>query len=338
MSLPSRSLYWFFQLAGWGAVAAYWFYFSIRNLSVPLALLDVIVSATFMIIVTDAYRRLVHRQGWLTLPPARLLLIVAGGYFILVTIYMLQAYVSYLIKVGGPYYGSVALGALAGGTRYIAIWLLAFHLYHYARQAAAQRAAIAEAKLARLSNDLNPHFLFNALNGIRALTREDPARARYSIDRLSALLRYSLTRSSQASVPLEDEIMIIKEYLALEKIRFEERLNVVWDLPDEYANCELPPLSLHTLVDNALKHGIALLPQGGTVEISLRKISAKWVFTVQNPYSSIPHPGTRGRAPKNAGTGIKNLQQRLKLQYGNTAELTVQLTESLAVATLSLPQ
>lgn len=318
-------------------MAAYWFYFSLQHLSIPLALLDVTLSAVFMVIVTDAYRRIIHRQDWLALPPARMFLVVLAGYSLLLAAYMLLAYVSFFFKIGGVYYASTILGALAGGSRYIAIWLLAFHLYHYARQTASQRAAIAEAKLARLSNDLNPHFLFNALNGIRALTREDPARARDSIDRLSALLRYALTRSSQASVQLEDEIVIIREYLALEKIRFEERLTVTWDLPGEYTDCVLPPLSLHTLVDNALKHGIALLPEGGTVEISLRKTSSDWIFTVRNPCFSKTQPGTRVSAQKNTGTGIPNLQQRLKLQYGNNAHLTFQRTNSSAVATLTIP-
>ncbi len=338
MFSPSRSPYWFFQLAGWGAVAAYWFYFSIQHLSIPFALLDVTCSAAFMIIVTNAYRKLVHRQSWLMLPPARLLLVVIAGYLLLLSAYMLMAYVAFLLKVGGPYYASTALGALAGGTRYIAIWLLAFHLYHYARQTAAQRAAIAEAKLARLSNDLNPHFLFNALNGIRALTREDPARSREAIDRLSALLRYSLAKSSQPLVPLAEEITIIKEYLALEKIRFEERLTVNWHVPSDPHGCKIPPLGLHTLVDNAVKHGIARLPAGGVIDIAIRQKPSSWTFTVSNPCSSILNPGTRGRAQKNTGTGIKNLRQRLHLQYGSAAHLDFHRKGDLATATLTIPQ
>ncbi len=338
MSSKLRSPYWIFQLVGWGAVAAYWFYFSVRHLSIPLALLDVVSNAAFMILMTDAYRRLVHRRGWLLRPPARLLLVVLAGYVLLLSAYMLMAYVSFKLKVSGPYYASTALGAFAGGTRYIAIWLLAFHLYHYARQAAAQRAAIAEAKLARLSNDLNPHFLFNALNGIRALTREDPARSRDAIDRLSALLRYSLAKSSQPLVPLEEEITITKEYLALEKMRLEERLRLNWTIPNTYTDCEIPPLSLHTLVDNAVKHGIARLPEGGVIDIVMEQKPTAWVFTVSNPCSSIPNSGTRVRAQKNAGTGIKNLRQRLKLQYGNAAQLDFQLVDDMATATLSIPR
>jgi LytS/YehU family sensor histidine kinase len=336
-----RSPYWICQLTGWGTVAVYWFYYSVRHSSIPMALLDVCISAAFMIAVTDVYRRVVHKRGWLSLPPARILPVVVVGYLVLVAVYMLQAYLTYTVKVGGPYYGSIALGALAGGSRYIAIWLLSFHLYHYARQAAFQRATIAEARLARLSNDLNPHFLFNALNGIRALTREDPARSRDAIDRLSALLRYSLTRSNQSSVPLSEEVLIIKEYLALEKIRLEERLTVHWELPEDYANCEIPPLSLHTLVDNAIKHGIASLTEGGTIHITLSETASTWKFAVHNPCPSISDAGVRSESfpdlHKSAGTGIKNLRQRLLLQYGKTASLDFQRMETSAIATLSIP-
>ena len=124
--------------------------------SIPLALLDVAFSAAFMIAVTNFYRQTAHKRGWLTLPPTHILPIVVASYLVLVAVYMLHAYLTYAVKMGGFYHGSVALGALAGGSRYVAIWLLAFHLYHYAKQAASQRAAIVEARLTRLSNDPSP--------------------------------------------------------------------------------------------------------------------------------------------------------------------------------------
>ena len=121
--------------------------------SIPLALLDVAFSAVFIIAVTNFYRQTAHKRGWLALPPTHILPVVVASYLVLVAVYMLHAYLTYAVKMGGFYHGSVALGALAGGSRYVAIWLLAFHLYHYAKQAASQRAAIVEARLTRLSND-----------------------------------------------------------------------------------------------------------------------------------------------------------------------------------------
>lgn len=174
----------------------------------------------------------------------------------LIGIYLLMVYVTYSIQFDGNFWAdNVWLGALAGGTRYHAIWLLAFHLYHFAHQMADQRAVAAqnaqlaaEAQLAKLSNELNPHFLFNALNGIKALPRENPANARRGIDQLAQLLRYSLRQSERNLVPFSEEKRIIEEYIALEKMRLEERLTLNWTLTDEVSEFTLPPLSLHTLV------------------------------------------------------------------------------------------
>lgn len=326
-------------------VAPYWLYYELIHQSFVPAFFVVLIQVSLQILVTDIYRRLVHRKGWLKLPLVKLLPIVFTSWLLLTAQYLLIVFILFSIRYDTSFLDeNILLGALAGGTRYLAIWLLGFHLYHFSRQSAKQAARAArnaqlatEAQLAKLSNELNPHFFFNALNGIKALTREDPARARDAIDRLSALLRYSLSRSNQAIVSLAEEMTIIKEYLTLEQIRLEERLAISWTLPDEYSECELPPLSLHTLVENAVKHGISRLTEGGVVDISLVKTSEGWVFTVCNPCSPIPPSGTRVRAEKPDGTGIRNLRQRLALQYGSSAHFDFQRTDSSAVATLFIP-
>ncbi|MEL7163661.1 MAG: histidine kinase, partial [Bacteroidota bacterium] len=271
--LRQLSPYWLCQFVGWGAVIPYWFYYESRgDIAVYWVFVSVFSQAGLQIFVTDQYRRLVHRRRWLERPLGQLLPVVLVAWLCLVFQYMLMAYTVFRLRYDFSYFqNDTALGALAGGSRYHAIWLLAFHLYHYARQSANQRAVLAEAQLAKLTNELNPHFLFNALTGIKGLTREDPTRARSAIDRLAELLRYSLRRSTQPLVPLAEELAIIDEYVALEQMRLEERLTFVSELPDGYEACHLPPLSLHTLVENAVKHGIALLPAGGTIRLQLEK-------------------------------------------------------------------
>lgn len=328
--------YWLCQLIGWGAVIPYWFYYESRGtIALHWVFLSVFTQAGLQIFITDQYRRLVHRQGWLALPLRKLLPIILIAWFFLVTQYMIMAYTVFNLRYNFSYFeNDTALGALAGGSRYHAIWLLAFHLYHYARQSANQRAAVAEAQLAKLSNELNPHFLFNALNGIKGLTREDPARARSAIDRLAELLRYSLRRSNQPLVPLTEELAIINEYIALEQMRLEERLVFDCNLTDEFVQCCLPPLSLHLLVENAVKHGIAQLPEGGTIYLRVRKMGDFWEFTVQNP-----SPATSlGTGMNNAiGTGLRNLKERLLLQYGQNGRLTLERTGVFFTATLQIP-
>lgn len=351
----SLSNYWWCQLLGWGAVTPYWYFYESKGgFPFYLVLLSVFSQAGLQIFVTDQYRRLVHRRKWLGLPLKKLLPVVFVAWLILTAQYMLMAYTVFSLRYDHSYFANdTFLGALAGGSRYHAIWLLAFHLYHFARQSANQQVAAAEARLAKLSNDLNPHFLFNALNGIKGLTREDPAKAREAIDRLAELLRYSLRRSAQLLVPLREELEIIGEYIGLEQMRLEERLSVQYNFTDVAESCFLPPLSLHTLVENAVKHGISRIPEGGVITIELDKKDSYWVFTVQNPCPSalIHHTSSVGsgttsaphstklveRAQKPTGTGLNNLRQRLSLQFHNDATLNTEHNRSFFTATLRIP-
>lgn len=341
---PYLSLYWICQLIGWGAVMPYWLYYELNSQSLLHALVVVLAQAMVQIFMTDQYRRLVHKMGWLRLPLSRLLPIVFIAWLFLIAQYMLMTFTSFIIRYEAIFFfqNDVVLGAVAGGTRYMAIWLLGFHLYHFARQSSDQAAAAAhnarlatEAQLAKLSNELNPHFLFNALNGIKALTREDPARSRLAIDRLAELLRYSLRQSERKLVPLAEELYIIKEYVALEQMRLEERLQVTWDLGTETDDCQLPPLSLHTLVENAIKHGINSLPEGGTVNIRLESTPTHWQFSVKNDGLFDPRP--------TAGSGLTNLRSRLKIQYQGLADFDIfpfseDGLKSQVIATLNLPK
>lgn len=336
------SAYWCCQLLGWGLVVApYWLYYELLHQSLAQALCVVLVQVSLQILVTDTYRKLVHHKGWLKLPLAKLLPIVFVGWLLLIAQYLLIVFILFSIRYDTGFLAeNTLLGALAGGARYHAIWLLGFHLYHFSRQSANQAAAAArnsqlvtEAQLAKLSNELNPHFFFNALNGIKALTREDPARSRLAIDRLAELLRYSLQQSERKLVPLHEEIHIIEEYVALEQMRLEERLMVRWDIDIDTDACELPPLSLHTLVENAIKHGINSLPTGGTVTIHLAATERQWQFTVIND----------GRyTPARPGSGLTNLRQRLELQYPATASFDIHTvpdsTPPQVIATLKLPR
>jgi signal transduction histidine kinase len=335
---PNLSLYWWCQILGWGVVIVYWFYyepFVPDGYALPLLIL--FAQAASQVVITDQYRRLAHRKGWLRFPIRKLLPIIFLAWLFLTAQYVGMSYGVITLRYGNDLSPGTLLGALAGGSRYHAIWLLAFHLYHFARQSAradadaARHARLAtEARLAKLSTELNPHFLFNALNSIKALTREDASRSRQAIDRLSALLRYSLQSSQRDLVPLEEELTIVREYIDLEQIRFEDRLKICWDLPSPLPNLTVLPLSLHCLVENAVKHGIAHLPEGGIISVSLQNLREGWELRVQNngPF----------REDNLSGSGLKNLRQRLSLQYGPAATLTLgPLEDHSTIAVLRWP-
>lgn len=332
-------LYWWCQIIGWGSIIPYWLYYDPKVSGYTISIFVLTLEAMSQLLITDQYRRLVHRKKWLNRSLKALIPIVLMAWLALTAQYILINYTTFTLRYGLFFEPNVLLGMFAGGSRYHLIWLLAFHLYHFAKQSAEAAAAkarfaqlAAEAQLAKLKGELNPHFLFNALNSIKALTREDPAHARQAIDQLAGLLRYSFQLSDRNLVPLAEEIQVVRDYLALEQIRFEERLTVDWQNQLNGHQYLLPPLSLHTLVENAVKHGINVLPAGGHIQILLTDTPQHWQVKVSNSGSL--------RLKTNNGTGLANLRKRLRLIYGAAAHLQIApaTQEAVTVASIQLPK
>jgi LytS/YehU family sensor histidine kinase len=213
---------------------------------------------------------------------------------------------------------------LATGIRLMAIWVLAFHLYHYALMEigtatdnARLQVVARDAQMQQLSAQLNPHFFFNALNSVKALTSTNPAKARRAIDLLSDLLRATLYGGHARLISLHDEVNLVSDYLELEKIRFEERLQFSVDMEQGIQHFLIPPLSIQTLVENAVKHGIAQQKDGGEIKITIKNTDGKIHVTVLNPGRLIS-VGNEYRL------GLKNLQDRLLLQYQNQASFVME--------------
>ncbi|MGJ5817515.1 sensor histidine kinase [Paludibaculum fermentans] len=227
-------------------------------------------------------------------------------------------------------------------TAVFSLWLaLYFGAHYFARSRRAELHALQldltarEASFLALRAQLNPHFLFNCLNSIRALISEDPPRAQHAVTMLSSLLRYTLQSGERADVPLSEELAMVDEYLDLELMRFEDRLRVVQDIPPETLTARLPPMLLQTLVENALKHGIARHTAGGTVHLSAVLRDSQLQLSVSNP-------GTLEAKPESGGIGLENARRRLQLRYGDRArlELAQQSSEEgpLVLARVSIPQ
>src|SRR5258708_5297625 len=151
-----------------------------------------------------------------------------------------------------------------------------------------------EAQLRGLRAQLNPHFLFNCLNSLRELIVEDPGRAQTMVTQLSGLLRYSLQSGQTEQVTMQEETQAVKDYLALEAIRFEERLQFAWSVDAEADQVLVPPMLLQTLVENALKHGVARLPQGGGISIHVRIRDAQLELEVVNSGEITGQPTGQG--------------------------------------------
>ncbi len=195
-------------------------------------------------------------------------------------------------------------------------------------------ASVNEAELNALRAQMNPHFMFNALNGIRALISENPSRAKKSITRLSNILRNSLTSVKKEFLALEEEIQIVRDYLELEKIRYEERLRYEIDIPAELLKVRIPPLLVQTLVENAIKHGISNLVEGGEVRIFAEPCDDEGVcLTVTNTGTLLKD----GPKQVDEGIGLHNSERRLKLLYGDNAHIDLYPEGDIVICKVVLP-
>jgi anti-sigma regulatory factor (Ser/Thr protein kinase) len=167
-------------------------------------------------------------------------------------------------------------------------------------------ALASQARLEMLRYQVNPHFLFNALNSIRALIEEDREKARQMVTELSEFFRYSLLHTRSGEIPLEAELDAIRSYLAIQKIRFEERLEVAWDVSPEASSARLPGFLVHPLVENAVKHGMETSTMPLRVGISARLSGPRLVVEVTNSGRLVPNGTCEG-----TGTGLANVRERL---------------------------
>jgi len=219
------------------------------------------------------------------------------------------------------------------------IWAISYLAYCYFIQnrreeirSLRMETANRENQLNTLRAQMNPHFMFNALNGIRALVDENPEQAKRAITQLSAILRNAMTTVKRRTVPLGEELDIVKAYLALEAMRFEERLQVSFDIDPELTRVSVPPMLLQTLVENAVKHGIAKLTKGGEVRISVHRGLNGLVMMVAN--SGTYEPGVI----TGTGIGLRNTRKRLGLLYGPNAALRIEERNGMVVTEVELPE
>jgi two-component system sensor histidine kinase AlgZ len=333
----NRRAYWTGQLAGWSIYAAANVLVAAAGLRGPALwrwAAGAAVTSAAGLLVSHALRRLYRR--WLerraaAVVPGVLLASALGGVAILAT----------SLTIGG------ALGLLTRRLSLAEALVLAFNLgatlmiwsgfyfgFHYLeRVRQARHAALLaqlearQAQLDLLRSQLNPHFVFNCLNSVRALISEDPGRAQEAVTELASLLRYTLAADRVTTVSLAEELAVVQAYLGLERIRFEERLEVSLDVDPRAHEARIPPMLVQTLVENAIKHGVAQQPRGGTVRVSGRLDGAGLRLQVRNP-------GLLGRG---TGVGLDNARQRLRLLYGDRARLSLAAEATGVLAEVFVP-
>lgn len=212
------------------------------------------------------------------------------------------------------------LGLLAGAVYLISllahdIWLAADQLRAAQAREARSHLLAREAQLQMLRTQINPHFLFNSLNSISALTAQNAAAARAMTLELAAFFRQTLALSEKERIPLAEEIALCEHFLAVEKIRFGDQLSSAIEVSEAARSVMIPPLLLQPCVENAVKHGVRHIAEGGCVTLRAM-VQQDWLYvTIENPVDA-DAPSSAG-----TGTGLLNIQQRLVAMYGERARL-----------------
>ena len=214
------------------------------------------------------------------------------------------------------------------------LYLLSVAL-HYAwlgMEASRQAEVLArEAQLKALKAQVNPHFLFNSLNSISSLTAFDAGQAREMCIRLADFLRMSLRLGERAQIPFGEEMALTRMYLDVEQVRFGGKLRVRQEIDKECNAVEIPALLVQPLVENAVKHGIAMMSEGGEIRMDGRMEGDRLWFRIANPFD--PEAPSTGRN----GIGLRNIQGRLESRYGNAARMEIRAEERWYEVTLTIP-
>lgn len=323
-----QRLYWTLQIGGWAFYAIIQIitavYFASGGVINNQRIIFLVYEAVFCLLISHMYRELMNRWRWLSIGMARLipkvlLSVLAMG----VIMYFLRIPVSIPL---GLYRSATALDPLniLGQSVFYSIifflWSVLYFVYNYFERynkSLKHEAFVKEIELSNLKSQINPHFIFNALNSIRALVDENPAKSKQAINQLSNILRNSLVKEKKGLTKFDDELKIVRDYLGLETIRFEERLKVEFDIDPASKDFLVPPLMVQTLVENGVKHGISKLTEGGIIQVSTKVVNDELRIKIRNS----GHYHVNGK--KRSGLGVNNTIQRLKLLYGDHAQFKI---------------
>jgi len=312
-------------------------------------LISIVLSAG-MCLLSGALRAQALRRDWFALGPwallLRLLLVVLLGaalvqVLIQIAIRLTLHWQWVSLPAGGNFQPVAIFGYWINTAIVLALWTAAWVGIHALRRYRYGEVARLKAESARhaleldaLRARLNPHFVFNALNNLRALINEDTERARELVTRLSNTLRHALEHHQSERVTLADELAVVRDYLAVEQVHYEQRLRLREDVDAAALAATLPPMLLQLLVENAIKHGIARTAGGGELRIGASLASHRLRLTVSNP-GVLQRPGTHETT--RTGVGLAYLRNALARLPG-AASLDLQQVGSTVVATLEIPQ
>ncbi len=333
-------MYWSAQFIGWGL-----FYALILALNLATGLVKVtpifialsIQSYLLSIIVTHFIRYVILKYHWLKLS---IWSIIWKSFLLSIAFAAIYEVIDHFIDelviidfYNDPKTAEYNLSKFLGSVFLYAIlftlWMSFYYTYLFIEKSRNQEiknlqfeASKNEIELKNLRAQINPHFLFNSLNSIKALIEIDKSEAKEAITKLSNLLRQSITLSKNKLISIKEEMTVVETYINLEKIRFEERIKAEYDIDNSTLNCKIPPLMIQTLVENAIKHGVSKSIDGGIIRVSIKKLKESVKILIENT-------GKLNQQNKSTGIGIENTKKRLKILFGKSAKFKIYQCEAL---------
>ncbi len=336
--MNKKKWYWISQIAGWSIYSfGNLFFYSLQNHASFDEIFTYVSWIPIGIFLTHGFRFFLIKAKWLSLKTYLQVPLVLFSSILMAVLFLLTQYIIWSISNGRLSEVNIvnSLQTILNLSFVLFFWSLIYFSYHFLvnyKLAEIQKlrwqANLKEIELNKLKSQLNPHFMFNSMNSIRALIGEDPNKAKDAVTQLSNILRSTLMMEKNKLIPLDEEIALVKDYLELEKIRFEERLDFSIDHNIGNNDFKIPPLLIQTLAENGIKHGISKLTKGGVLNLKTRLVDQSLEILITNTgfydENKIPE----------SGFGLKNSIDRLNYIFEGKALLKVYNSDQNMVHTL----
>ena len=342
--MNNKNYYWLCQLLGWGGMVAIetinYTFFIVGKFSFDL-LKSLLIDALIGLLITHLFKIAIGKTNFFQKSKTSIWLIALLSTFSLAFCINLIGFIPSLFQKNGvnmfktltPIY---FLGLVMNWMRYAGVWVIIYFMYKVVQQnnRIIKEKLVLEnitktAELELLKTQLNPHFLFNALNSIKALVIINPDVSRDAIVKLSELLRFTLQYGREKEIPIYDEIAEVKKYLELEQLRFEERLTVEYFISEDTLSQTIPPATILTLAENAVKHGVSKLPENSIVVINTKMADDYMIVSVIN--------NGRYNVSESNGIGLKQITGRLEEIYHHKAIFSIYQEGNNVVASIKIP-
>lgn len=341
--MSNKKLYWLCQLAGWCGMVAIetinFTFFIVGKFSADY-FWAFIQYAVLGLLSTHIYRLLLKRTNFFEKKRIQIWLYAFLSTLIIAAVIAFFNFLPTMLADFSSFAENITFVEVAGTiinwSRYVGVWVIIYFMYKILQQ----NSAILQEKLKLenlakttelelLKTQLNPHFLFNALNSIKALVIINPEQSRDAIVKLSELLRFTLQYGKEQLIPLKDEMDEVKKYLELEQLRFDKKLTVIYEIDEATFSQTLPPAIVLTLAENAVKHGVARQMGDGVIHIKSAIGEQFLEISVTNNGVYQPNNST--------GIGLKHITKRLEEIYHKQAVFSIEQAGTNVVARIKTP-